>query len=118
MTPNSTSEAGLAGARQSTSRSRSGFSLSANREGGACGADQIGGDGKSDACNRKPFTFRKFQIGVPYRIDETQPCDDCAGKRDPKCSTFVNGEDNRIPKACPPSVLRWWQQSSGDRVGV
>lgn len=70
---------------------RSKFSLSAGREDGACDANQTGGDGNSVACNRKPFTFRKFQIGVPYRIEETQPCDHSAGERDPKCLDCSKG---------------------------
>jgi hypothetical protein len=37
------------------------ISLSASRVGGACNADQTGGDGNGAACNRKPFTFLKFQ---------------------------------------------------------
>jgi hypothetical protein len=67
------------------------FSLFESRKDGACDADQTGADGNSDACNRKPFTFRKFQVGVPYRIDETQPCDDSARERYPKCLDFCKG---------------------------
>ena len=59
------------------------FSLFASRVDGACDANQTGGDGDGDASNRKPFTFRKFQISVPYRIDETQPSDGSDGERDP-----------------------------------
>jgi hypothetical protein len=61
------------------------FSLFASRVDGACDADQTGGDGDSDAYNRKPFTFRNLQIGFPYRIDETQPCDENGSERDPNC---------------------------------
>ena len=59
------------------------FNLSASCEDGACDADQTGGDGDSDACNRRPFTFRYQQIGFPYGIDETQPSDGSDGERDP-----------------------------------
>jgi hypothetical protein len=64
------------------------FSLFPSRVDSACDADQTGGDGDSDAYNRKPFTFRNLQIGVPYRIDETQPCDESGRDRDPKCLDF------------------------------
>jgi hypothetical protein len=64
------------------------FSLFPGRVHGACDADQTGGDGDGDACDRKPFTFLNLQIGVPYRIDETQPCDENGRDRDPKCLDF------------------------------
>src|ERR1700737_4292402 len=59
------------------------LALFESRKDGACDADQTGGDGDSDACNRRPFTFRHQQIGFPYRIDETQPSDGSDGERDP-----------------------------------
>ena len=62
--------------------------LFASRVDGTCDADQTGGDGDSNACDRKPSTFGNLQIGVPYRIDETQPCDDGGRERDPKCLGF------------------------------
>jgi hypothetical protein len=80
---------------------RSNFSLSASRVGGACNADQTGGDGNSVACNRKPFAFRKFQIGVPYRSDETQPCDDSAGERDPKYLDCSKGRGQSHSQSLP-----------------
>jgi hypothetical protein len=90
------------------------FRLFENRKDGACDADQTGDDGDSVACNREPLTFRKFQIGAPYRIDETQPCDDSAGERDPKCLDCSKGRgqshSQRLPALCVEMVAAKFQR--------
>jgi hypothetical protein len=82
------------------------FSLSASREDGACDADQTGGDGDSDACNRKPFTFRKLQIGFPYRATKlSHPMAAMASA----IPTVLKGAKASMLLGCSPFLSRRWQ---------
>jgi hypothetical protein len=81
------------------------FSLSASRVDGACDANQTGGDGNSNACDGQPFTFRNRQAGVPYRIDETRPCDARGRDRDPKCPDCSEERGQPHTRSLPPPCV-------------
>jgi hypothetical protein len=54
------------------------------------------------------------QIGAPYRIDETQPCDDSAGERDPKRLDCSKGRGRShtasLPALCVEMVAAKFQR--------